>query len=95
MVTDGEPTAHLYQTTAARPSRTSSGRPTSETIHKTLAEAARLSNAGITLNIYMLEEDPGLIRFMTELARLTGGRVLQAAGLDLGEFVLRDFVRRR
>jgi len=95
MVTDGEPTAHLAEGYHGGLESYFQWPPTSETIHKTLAEATRLSSAGITLNIYMLEEDPGLIRFMNELARLTGGRVLQAAGHDLGQFVLRDFVRRR
>jgi uncharacterized protein with von Willebrand factor type A (vWA) domain len=95
MVTDGEPTAHLDESYNGAIESFFQWPPTPETISKTLAEATRLSSSGITLNIYMLEEDPGLIRFMNELARLTGGRVLQAAGLDLGQFVLRDFVRRR
>lgn len=94
MVTDGEPTAHLTE----GPTGTGSyfqWPPASQTIHKTLAEASRLSSSGIILNIYMLEEDPALTRFMTDLARLTGGRILQAAEQDIGQFVLRDFVRHR
>ncbi|MGI8425217.1 MAG: vWA domain-containing protein [Actinomycetota bacterium] len=68
--------------------------PTATTIHKTLAEAARLAAGGVTLNIFMLEEDPGLVDFMDELARRTSGRIFQTAGQDIGRFVLRDFVRR-
>ncbi|MCA1839926.1 MAG: hypothetical protein LC723_06300, partial [Actinobacteria bacterium] len=95
MVTDGEPTAHLVETGPTGPDFFFSWPPTSETIHKTLAEAVRLSNSGITLNIFMLEDEPGLTRFMDELARRTGGRVFQTAGQDIGDYVLRDFVRRR
>ncbi|MGH2771889.1 MAG: hypothetical protein ACRDIU_01935, partial [Actinomycetota bacterium] len=69
--------------------------PLPETIHKTLAEAVRLSNNGVTLNIFMLEDDPGLTRFMDELARRTRGRVFLAADAEKGTFVLRDFVARR
>lgn len=95
MVTDGEPTAHLVEGTGGGVEAAFRWPPTSQTIHKTLAEASRLSSSGITLNIYMLEEDPELTRFMDELARLTGGRVFHAAGQDIGRFVLRDFVRYR
>ena len=95
MVTDGEPTAHLVETYDGGVEATFRWPPTSETIHKTLAEATRLSSSGITLNIYMLEEDEALTRFMDELAHLTGGRVFHAAGHDIGQFVLRDFVRYR
>ena len=95
MVTDGEPTAHLVEGYNGGVEATFRWPPTSETIHKTLAEASRLSSSGITLNIYMLEEDEGLTRFMDELAQLTGGRVFHAAGHDIGEFVLRDFVKYR
>jgi len=68
--------------------------PTAETIHKTLAEATRLSASGVTLNIFMLEEEPGLIRFMDQLAQRTNGRVFQTAGQDLGRFILKDFASR-
>jgi uncharacterized protein with von Willebrand factor type A (vWA) domain len=45
----------------------------------------------------MLEDTPGLAGFMERLARLTNGRVFQTTGADegLGEFVIRDYVRRR
>jgi len=69
--------------------------PIPKTIHLTLAEAHRLSSSGVTLNIFMLEDDPSLVKFMSELARRTGGRVFQTAGQDLGHFVLKDFVKRR
>jgi uncharacterized protein with von Willebrand factor type A (vWA) domain len=96
MVTDGEPTAHLLDSRSERgPEVWFSWPPDPETIELTLAEALRLSSSGVTLNIFMLEEERGLVAFMEKLARLTGGRVFQAAGQELDHFVLRDFVRRR
>jgi uncharacterized protein with von Willebrand factor type A (vWA) domain len=90
MVTDGEPTAHLVgeRVEFAWP-------PVPETIHLTLQEAMRLARAGVTLNVFMLEDSPGLARFMERLARLTNGRVFLMSGDALGEFVVRDYVRRR
>lgn len=91
MVTDGEPTAHLEE----HGPPFFSWPPVPETITKTLAEAIRLAQHEITLNIFMLEDSPGLVRFMEELAKRTGGRVFHAASEDLGHFILRDYVRRR
>jgi uncharacterized protein with von Willebrand factor type A (vWA) domain len=67
----------------------------SKTIELTLTEAVRLSRSGVTLNIFMLEESPGLARFMERLARLTSGRVFLMDDHDVGDFVLRDYVSRR
>ncbi len=90
MVTDGEPTAHLEGERArfAWP-------PIPKTIRLTLAEATKLSRSGVTLNVFMLEDSPGLIGFMERLAQLTAGRVFLMDDRELGSFVLRDFVRRR
>jgi uncharacterized protein with von Willebrand factor type A (vWA) domain len=90
MVTDGEPTAHLVGEEAffAWP-------PEPETIQLTLAEAVRLARGGVTLNIFMLEESEGLTRFMERLAQLTSGRVFLMDDDRVGDFVLRDYVRRR
>jgi uncharacterized protein with von Willebrand factor type A (vWA) domain len=90
MVTDGEPTAHLEGERAFF-----SWPPVPKTIDLTLTEAMRLAKAGITLNIFMLEESAGLIRFMERLARLTAGRVFLMDDRELGDFVVRDYVARR
>jgi uncharacterized protein with von Willebrand factor type A (vWA) domain len=90
MVTDGEPTAHLEGDQAFF-----SWPPVSKTINLTLAEAVRLAKAGVTLNVFMLEESEGLIGFMERLARITSGRVFLMDEERLGDFVVRDYVKRR
>jgi uncharacterized protein with von Willebrand factor type A (vWA) domain len=90
MVTDGEPTAHLEGERAFF-----SWPPVTRTIELTLTEAMRLARSGVTLNIFMLEESSGLIRFMERLARLTSGRVFLMDDRELGDFVVRDYVARR
>jgi uncharacterized protein with von Willebrand factor type A (vWA) domain len=96
MVTDGEPTAHLMDVGPERaPEAFFSWPPTTETIHKTLAEAMHLAASGVTLNVFMLEDAPGLVNFMEKLGRLTAGRVFRMDSQDLGRFILSDYVRRR
>jgi uncharacterized protein with von Willebrand factor type A (vWA) domain len=90
MVTDGEPTAHLVGEDVKF-----HWPPVRETVDRTLREALRLAKAGVTINVFMLEDTPGLQRFMDRLARLTSGRMFQTGGSELGEFVIRDYVRHR
>ncbi len=90
MVTDGEPTAHLE-----REEVFFSWPPVPRTIHLTLSEALRLARAGVTLNVFMLEDSPGLIRFMERLAKLTAGRVFLMDDREIGDFIVRDYVSTR
>jgi uncharacterized protein with von Willebrand factor type A (vWA) domain len=90
MVTDGEPTAHLEGEHAFF-----SWPPVPKTIRLTLSEAMKLAKTGVTLNVFMLEDSPGLIRFMERLAELTAGRIFLMDDRELGEFVVRDYVARR
>lgn len=88
LVTDGEPTAHLVgdEVFFQWP-------PVPETIRRTMKEAVRLSRSGATMNIFMLEDDPGLAGFIDRLARQVQGRVFAVADRDLGANVVRDYVR--
>lgn len=90
MVTDGEPTAHLEggQPRFAWP-------PEQETLRRTLVEAQRLSGLGATLNVFLLDHDPGAAQFVEQMVRRVGGRILYPDLDDLGSVVVRDFLRQR
>lgn len=90
LVTDGEPTAHLedeYVYFQWPPSR--------ETLERTYSEAMRLARAGVTLNVFMLEDEPGLVNFMDGLAKVVTGRVFSVRDDQIGEFVVRDYLKSR
>ena len=90
LVTDGEPTAHLVgdQVFFAWP-------PERETIERTMTEAARLAKGGVTMNIFMLEDEPRLVHFIDRLAKLVRGRVFAVDDRELGATVVSDYVRGR
>lgn len=90
LVTDGEPTAHLEGEHVFF-----NWPPVRETLEKTYREAARLSRSGITMNVFMLEESPGLVGFVDRLARLVRGRVFSVADEELGAVIVSDYVERR
>ncbi|HVR33783.1 MAG TPA: hypothetical protein VMS74_13875 [Acidimicrobiia bacterium] len=90
LVTDGEPTAHLEGEHVFF-----NWPPVRETLEKTYREAMRLSRSGVTMNIFMLEQSPGLAGFIERLARIVGGRVFSASGEEIGDLVVADYVRTR
>ena len=91
VVTDGEPTAHLLADGSAW-----FDWPTHpETLAVTMAEVERITRRGATINIFMLDEEPGLVRFVESVARRNGGRVFASDADRLGEYVVSDYLRAR
>ncbi len=91
VITDGEPTAHLASDGFAD----FAWPPTPETIAATLAEVERCTRRGAVINIFMLDDDPRLVRFMQEVGRRNGGRVFQPKQGALGEYVVADYLTSR
>jgi uncharacterized protein with von Willebrand factor type A (vWA) domain len=91
VVTDGEPTAHLDR----QGESVFCWPPLAETVQLTLAEVDRATRAGVTLNVFMLGDEPRLIEFMNEVARRNRGRLFTSDSETLGEYVVRDYLRAR
>jgi len=91
VVTDGEPTAHLARNGRAE----FAWPPLPETLALTLAEVERCTRFGATINVFMLDQEPSLVRFVDELARRNGGRVFSPSPERLGEYVVNDYLRAR
>jgi uncharacterized protein with von Willebrand factor type A (vWA) domain len=91
VVTDGEPTAHLLADGSAF-----FDWPTHpETVAVTMAEVERVTRRGATINVFMLDDEPGLVRFVEGLAARNGGRVFAPDPARLGEYVVSDYIRSR
>jgi uncharacterized protein with von Willebrand factor type A (vWA) domain len=91
VVTDGEPTAHLLPNGAPF----FDWPPHPETLALTMAEVEKVSRRGATINIFMLDDEPRLVRFVDAVARRNGGRVFSPDPSRLGEFVVNDYLRAR
>jgi uncharacterized protein with von Willebrand factor type A (vWA) domain len=89
LVTDGEPTAHLEGEHVFF-----HWPPVRETLEKTYKEAMRLAKSGVTMNIFMLEESPGLAHFIDRLAKIVNGRVFSGTGEQVGDLIVADYVRK-
>lgn len=87
MVTDGEPTAHLEDGIPFF-----SYPPVIKTIEETMKEVLRCTREGITINVFMLDRSPHLVRFIRQMTQLNRGRAFFTSPENLGDFVLYDFL---
>ncbi len=90
MVTDGEPTAHLEGDSSrfAWP-------PEPKTLRLAMLEARRLARSGVTLNVFLLDHDPGAAQFVEAMVSACGGRIFYPDLSDLGSVVVQDFLSGR
>jgi uncharacterized protein with von Willebrand factor type A (vWA) domain len=97
VVTDGEPTAHLedFGGTGARSTVFFDYPPHPRTIAHTVRGFDEIARLGAQVTIFRLGDDPGLARFIDQVARRVEGRVV-VPGLDgLGAAVVGDYLRSR
>jgi uncharacterized protein with von Willebrand factor type A (vWA) domain len=97
VVTDGEPTAHLEDVDG-------SGRgsavffdypPHPRTIANTVRGFDEMARLGAQVTIFRLGNDPGLARFIDQVARRVEGRVVDPDLDGLGAAVVGDYLRSR
>jgi Ca-activated chloride channel family protein len=92
MVTDGKPSAitlpdgRIYKNPAGLDPRV---------IRETLGEVAACRRAGVLINTFMLARDPALMQFVAKVCEMARGKAYFTNTMTLGEYVMRDFLKRR
>ena len=92
MVTDGKPSAitlpdgRVYKNPAGLDPRV---------IRETLSEVAACRKQGVLINTFMLARDPALIQFVAKVCEMARGKAYFTNTMTLGEYVMRDFLKRR
>ena len=89
MITDGEPHANSGGWGA--------GEPWSyrQAMADTFREVTRCTREDITVNIFMMDRDPGLTAFVKTMAKINRGRTFYVNPNRLGEYVIVDYVKNR
>ena len=54
-----------------------------------------MTRRGVPLSFFRLGDEPRLARFLDDIARRNGGRVLAPEGDRLGNYVVSDYLKRR
>ncbi|HET9439215.1 MAG TPA: VWA domain-containing protein [Longimicrobiales bacterium] len=92
MITDGKPSAitlpngQVYKNPAGLDPRV---------IKETLREVAACRKAGILINTFMLARDPALVQFVAKVCEMARGKAYFTNTMTLGQYVMRDFLKRR
>ena len=92
MITDGKPSAitlsdgRIYKNPAGLDPRV---------IRETLAEVAACRKAGILINTFMLAREAALIQFVAKVCEMARGKAYFTNTMTLGQYVMRDFLKRR
>lgn len=92
MITDGKPSAitlpggQVYKNPMGLDPRV---------LRETFREVAACRKAGILINTFMLARDPALVQFVAKVCEIARGRAYFTSTMTLGQYVMRDFLRRR
>jgi Ca-activated chloride channel family protein len=92
MVTDGKPSAitlpdgRIY---------TNSGGLDPEILKRSYREVMACRKAGILINTFMLARDPYLVKFVERVSEIARGKAYFTSTVTLGEYVMKDFLKRR
>ena len=92
IVTDGEPTAHLEDFDGSGSSVFFDYPPHPRTIAHTVKGFDEIARLGAQVTIFRLGSDPGLARFIDQVARRVGGRVVVPDLDGLGAAVVGDYL---
>jgi uncharacterized protein with von Willebrand factor type A (vWA) domain len=95
VVTDGEPTAHLEDNGDGSPTVFFDYPPHPRTIANTVRGFDEMARLGAQVTIFRLGNDPGLARFIDQVARRVEGRVVDPDLDGLGAAVVGDYLRSR
>jgi len=95
VVTDGEPTAHLEDYDGRGSSVFFDYPPHPRTIAHTVRGFDEVARLGAQVTIFRLGDDPGLARFIDQIARRVEGRVVVPDLDGLGAAVVGDYLRSR
>jgi uncharacterized protein with von Willebrand factor type A (vWA) domain len=95
VVTDGEPTAHLEDVDGEGSSVFFDYPPHPRTIAHTVKGFDDVASLGAQVTIFRLGTDPGLARFIDQVARRVEGRVVVPDLDGLGAAVVGDYLRSR
>jgi uncharacterized protein with von Willebrand factor type A (vWA) domain len=87
MITDGGPTVYQRNGTWAF-----DWPPPPEALLQTLREVRRCGRENITINVFMLWDDPYLKHFVNQMANINHGRAFYTDPDDLAEYVMIDYL---
>ncbi|OGL40685.1 MAG: hypothetical protein A2042_06565 [Candidatus Schekmanbacteria bacterium GWA2_38_11] len=94
-ITDGQPTAYFYSGKLQFEWPMGYGGISPRACKETLKEVFRCTRQGITINTFMLDSTPALRSFVDQITKINKGRAFFTNPLDLGKYILVDYVEKK
>jgi uncharacterized protein with von Willebrand factor type A (vWA) domain len=95
VVTDGQPTAYFVDGELRVEWPRGAGGTSPRANRETLRQVRRITSRGITINTFMLDESPELVRFVEQMTRINRGRAFYTTPDRLGRYVMVDYLNRK
>jgi uncharacterized protein with von Willebrand factor type A (vWA) domain len=95
VITDGQPTAYFVgrELRVEWPDGVGGASPRAN--GETLREVRRVTRKGITINTFMLDNSPELMRFVEAMTRINRGRAFYTTPGQVGEYIMVDYLARK
>ncbi len=97
LITDGEPTTYNWAEggRSGYEGRRRRSRRDGGLLEATMREVMRCTRDNITINTFMLDQSPSLLRFVQLMTKINKGRAFVASPHSLGSYVVSDYVANR
>ncbi len=92
LITDGEPTTYNWTESDLRANY---GRRGGGLVEATMREVMRCTRDNISINTFMLDQSPSLLRFVQLMTKINKGRAFISSPHSLGSYVVADYVSNR
>ncbi len=95
VITDGQPTAYFVGRELRVEWPNGVGGTSPRANRETLREVRRVTRKGITINTFMLDNSPELMRFVEAMTRINKGRAFYTTPGQIGEYIMVDYLARK
>ncbi len=95
VITDGQPTAYFVGSELRVEWPNGVGGTSPRANGETLREVRRVTRKGITINTFMLDNSPELMRFVEAMTRINRGRAFYTTPGQVGEYIMVDYLARK
>ncbi len=93
VVTDGQPTAYFAGKELRVEWPTGFGGVSPHAVVETMKQVRRISQMGVTINTFMLDDAPELVGFVEHMTQVNRGRAFFTSPAQLGSFLMVDYLR--
>jgi uncharacterized protein with von Willebrand factor type A (vWA) domain len=95
VITDGQPTAYFQDKQLRVEWPMGMGGVSPHAVAETLKQVRRITQQGITINTFMLDDSPELVGFVDRMTQINKGRAFYTSPHQLSSFLMVDYISHR